>query len=140
MLVAISLAGVLIRLYFTSRHRGGPNPWLAATGVAILGAVFVALMPRAPTGTAGRATFAQVRAIVAERCAGCHAESPTFAGFASAPKNVMLDTADRIVAQAQSIHQQTVVLKAMPIGNLTRMTDGERAAIDAWFRGGAKAD
>ena len=87
-----------------------------------------------------RATFAQVRAIVAERCAGCHAESPTFAGFASAPKNVMLDTAERIAAQALPIHQQTVVLKAMPIGNLTQMTEQERTAIDAWYRGGAKPD
>jgi uncharacterized membrane protein len=138
-LVAISLAGVLIRLFFTSRHRGPAKPGLALAGVAILAATFVALMPR-PSGTStGGATFGEVRAIVAARCAGCHAEKPTFAGFASAPKNVMLDTADRIVAQALPLHQQAVVLKAMPIGNLTQMTDAERATIDAWFRAGAKA-
>jgi uncharacterized membrane protein len=28
----------------------------------------------------------------------------------------------------------------MPIGNLTAMTDAERAAIDAWYRAGARSD
>jgi uncharacterized membrane protein len=36
------------------------------------------------------------------------------------------------------IHQQTVVLRAMPVGNLTEMSDDERQIIDAWFRSGAK--
>jgi uncharacterized membrane protein len=88
----------------------------------------------------GAVTFAQVRTIVTERCAGCHADRPTFAGFAAAPKNVALDTTERIVTHAQAVHQQTVVLKAMPIGNLTAMTDAERAVIDAWFRAGAKPE
>jgi len=39
-----------------------------------------------------------------------------------------------IIRQAQVIHQQTVVTKAMPIGNLTGITDEERGLIDAWFR------
>jgi uncharacterized membrane protein len=47
----------------------------------------------------------------------------------------MLDTDRQIRTEAARIHQQTVVLKAMPIGNLTQMTDEERAMIDAWYRG-----
>jgi uncharacterized membrane protein len=47
----------------------------------------------------------------------------------------MLDTDSQIETEATRIHQQTVVLKAMPIGNLTQMTDEERALIDAWYRG-----
>lgn len=139
-LVALSLSGVLIRLYFTSRHRGPAKPWLAAAGVALLAATFVALMPRAAPPSTGSATFAQVQAIVTERCAGCHAERPTFAGFASPPKDVKLDTPERIVTLAPAIHQQAVVSKAMPIGNLTQMTDAERAALDTWFRAGAHGD
>jgi len=102
--------------------------------------VFVWLLPRATPAGAGGARFADVRAIVDARCVACHAQHPTFTGFASAPKNVMLDTPERILAQAQPLHQQTVVLKVMPIGNLTAMSDAERATIDAWFRAGAKAD
>ena len=50
---------------------------------------------------------------------------------------MVLDSPDAILRQAQAIHQQTVVAKAMPIGNLTQITDAERATIDAWFRAGA---
>ena len=139
-LMAIALAGVFIRLFFTFRHRGIVKPSFWAIGIALLAAVFVALMPRGAGTAAGEATFADVQAIVVARCAGCHAVTPTFAGFAAAPKNVLLDTSERILAQSKLVHQQTVVLKAMPIGNLTQMTDGERAKVDAWFRAGAKAD
>lgn len=139
-LMAIALAGVFIRLFFTFRHRGVVKPSFWAIGIALLAAVFVALMPRSGGSAAGEARFADVQAIVVARCAGCHAATPTFAGFAAAPKNVLLDTNERILAQSQLVHQQTVVLKAMPIGNLTRMTDEERAKVDAWFRAGAKAD
>jgi len=137
-LVAVSLAGVFIRLFFTFRHRGVAKPSFWAIGIALLAAVFVALMPRGGGTAAGSASFAEVKAIVAQRCATCHAEKPTYAGFASPPKNVALDTDARIVAQAPLVHQQAVVLKAMPIGNLTQMTDEERAKVDAWFRAGAK--
>jgi uncharacterized membrane protein len=47
----------------------------------------------------------------------------------------MLDTDMQIRTEAARIHQQTVVLKAMPIGNLTQMTEDERRKIDAWYRG-----
>jgi uncharacterized membrane protein len=139
-LVAISLAGVFVRLFFTLRHRGIVKPSFWAIAIALLAAVFVALRPSPAPRVEGAVTFAQVRAIVTERCAGCHADRPTFAGFAAAPKNVALDTTERIVTHAQAVHQQTVVLKAMPIGNLTAMTDAERAVIDAWFRAGAKPE
>jgi uncharacterized membrane protein len=139
-LVAIALAGVFVRLFFTFRHRDVVKPSFWAIALVLLAAVFVWLMPRPTPAAAGSARFAEVRAIVEQRCVGCHAEKPTFAGLASAPKNVMLDTPARILAQAQPLHQQTVVLKAMPIGNLTAMSDAERATVDAWYRAGARAD
>jgi len=140
-LIAISLAGVFIRLYFTFKHRGVLKPSFWAIALGLLAAVFVALMPRDRGPAAGGAPrYAEIELIVMARCAGCHADKPTFAGFAAAPKNVLLDTRERILAQATTIHQQTVVLKAMPIGNLTQMTDEERAKLDAWFRAGARSD
>ena len=138
-LIAVALAGVLVRLFFTFRHRGVVRPSFWAIAIALLAAVFVGLMPRSTPAVAGSAGFDEVRTIVEQRCVGCHAEKPTYAGFASAPKNVLLDTPARILAQAQPLHQQTVVLKAMPIGNLTAMSDAERATVDAWYRAGAKS-
>jgi len=74
--------------------------------------------------------------VVDTRCVSCHAEKPSFQGMAEAPKGVKLDTPERIRAQAPQIHQQTVLGKAMPPGNLTGITEEERALLDRWFRGG----
>ncbi len=68
-LMAIALAGVFIRLFFTFRHRGIVKPSFWAIGIALLAAVFVALMPRGAGTAAGKATFADVQAIVVARCA-----------------------------------------------------------------------
>ena len=57
--------------------------------------------------------------------------------ISGAPAGVMLDTPDEISQNAQRIYQQAVTLKAMPLGNVTHMTDDERMKIAAWFEGGA---
>ena len=53
---------------------------------------------------------------------------------------MLLETREQIVANAQKINEQSVLTKAMPIGNLTNMTDGERATLGAWIAAGAKAN
>jgi uncharacterized membrane protein len=50
----------------------------------------------------------------------------------------MLDTPDQIRQRAAQIQKQVVELKAMPIANLTNMTDAERAQVAAWLAAGAK--
>jgi uncharacterized membrane protein len=98
-------------------------------------ALAVAMAPAKPE--AAPFTFSEVQKIVAERCASCHAARPTQAGFNEAPKGVALETAAQIVANARKIHEQSVLTKAMPIGNLTGMTDAERATLGAWIAAGA---
>ncbi|MES3025932.1 MAG: urate hydroxylase PuuD [Pseudomonadota bacterium] len=137
-------SGVLIRHFFNLRHRGRTEWRYPVAGVALLLALAVALAPKAPVARAGASDsalqFAQVRAIVEQRCASCHADKPTQPGFASAPGGVMLHTPALIGQNAAKIYQQSVQLKAMPIGNLTNMTDAERAHIAAWFEAGAKQE
>jgi uncharacterized membrane protein len=141
-LAAISLAGVLIRQFFVLRHKGKEQWGLPAAGVAVLAVLAFIIAPRPAGGppTAEAVTFAKVAPIVQERCAGCHAQKPTFAGFEQPPGGVMLDTPERIKAAAQRIHQQSVATQAMPIGNLTRMTPEERALLGTWIAAGAKLD
>ncbi len=74
---------------------------------------------------------------MAQRCASCHAAQPTQPGFATAPAGIKLDTPDLIHQNAAKINQQAVVLKAMPIGNMTNITPEERAELGAWFAAGA---
>ena len=65
------------------------------------------------------------------RCTGCHADEPSHPAFAAAPAGVVLESESDILANATRLHQQTVVLRAMPIGNLTGITEAERAVARA---------
>jgi uncharacterized membrane protein len=80
-----------------------------------------------------------VEPIVYARCAVCHAAHPLEPGFASAPEGVLLDSPDHIAANAQRIYAQAIASHAMPIGNVTHITDAERATIAAWIAQGARA-
>ncbi len=141
-LALIMAAGVFIRHYFNLRHKGRVEWRYPAIGVALLLAVAVMIAPPKPAAVARQADpaaqFARVKAIVDRRCVSCHAAHPTQPGFATAPAGVVFDTPDQVRRQALQIHKQVVELKAMPIGNLTNMTEGERAEVGAWFAAGAR--
>ena len=95
---------------------------------------------RRAAGAAPAATqefLCQVQPIIDERCTVCHAAKPTFTGFAQAPGGLMFDTPEQIQAAALRIHQQTIATQAMPIGNLTKMTDEERQLLGRWLTEGA---
>ena len=135
-LIAISLAGALIRIYFVARHKGSASPLPVIMAALILMAVAAAIAPRPTAASVGRqpVSLDMIRPVVQSRCTPCHSAAPTHIAFPAAPAGVVLDTDVQIVAEARRIHQQTVDLEAMPIGNLTAMTDDERALIDAWYR------
>jgi uncharacterized membrane protein len=46
---------------------------------------------------------------------------------------VKFDTIEEIRAQAEQIKAQAVDSKAMPLGNVTGMTDEERETLGAWI-------
>ncbi|MBD8529084.1 MULTISPECIES: urate hydroxylase PuuD [unclassified Massilia] len=141
-LAVIMAAGVLIRHFFNLRHKGRIEWKYPAAGVALLAVLAVLIAPRAPLaqqpGVDVAAQFTQVKTIVDQRCVSCHAATPTQPGFAAAPAGVMLDSPELVAQHAARIYQQTVQLKAMPLANLTHMTDAERAQVGAWFEAGAK--
>ncbi|BBP00936.1 urate hydroxylase PuuD [Sulfuriferula nivalis] len=140
LLVAISLAGAAIRVYFVSRHKGQPSKLPLLLGIGLLVGVAIAISPAAVTPPetveAPAAQFAKVVHIVQTRCVACHAEHPTQAGFVAAPKGIMLDTPTRVAMQETLVYQQ-VSSRAMPLGNLTAMTEQERQLIVAWHDAGA---
>jgi len=51
---------------------------------------------------------------------------------------VMLHTHELLRQHATKVYQQVVQLKNMPLGNLTNMTDEERALIARWYEAGQK--
>lgn len=145
-LIAMSVAGALIRVWFVQRHTGQATPIPIATAAVILLAIVVVQVPRSvePAEAAldrnPAEVFAEVQTIIDQRCVSCHSSNPTQPGFNAPPLGAAFDTPAEIVNQAPKIHQQVVVSKAMPIGNLTQMTDEERAKIDQWFQSGAKTE
>ncbi len=136
----LMLAGALIRRSFVLRHgalaRGKTVPWeWAIVGTLAIALAVIVLRPsqvEAPPASAGPPpAFAQVQAIIAERCQLCH-------NAVVANMNVRLDSAEAIRAHAQEVHQQAVVQKSMPLNNATQITDAERATIGRWFEAGAR--
>jgi uncharacterized membrane protein len=77
-----------------------------------------------------------VAPIIAERCAVCHAAHPTYTGVSAPPGGLMLDTPAHIVANVQQIKAMAVDSHAMPMGNVTHITDAERATLGAWIAAG----
>ena len=134
-LIGIALAGALIRIYFVARHKGTASLVPAAIAIVIIAAIALAITPRAQEGGATVASFDQVRNVINARCTSCHSAAPVHPAFPAAPLGVKLDTDEQILAEADRIHQQTVLTRVMPIGNLTAMTDEERQIIDAWYQG-----
>jgi len=144
-IVAIVLAlGPVIRHFFNSRHAGRGSPWwtwaVAAAGMAAIAWLSAAGPREARIGAAvGPVTFAQAAEIVATRCAMCHAEEPVWAGIATAPRGVMLDSPTRVRALAGPIAVNAARSAAMPPGNVTDMTADERAILAAWHAGAPSA-
>jgi len=133
-LLGISLAGALIRVYFVERHKGSASPLPVIMAIVIIAAIALAITPRAQEGEGAAVTFDQVRNVINARCTSCHAASPVHPAFPAPPLGVKFDTDEQILAEADRIHQQTVVTRVMPIGNLTAMTDEERQILDTWYR------
>ncbi|MFT5896630.1 MAG: putative membrane protein, partial [bacterium] len=86
-----------------------------------------------------KATLTEVHTIIEARCASCHHDSPSHPSFAAAPAGIKFNDANSVDAQAQVIHQQSVVTRAMPIGNLTGMTEEERLKVASWYATKASA-
>jgi uncharacterized membrane protein len=146
-LIAISAAGACIRVYFVQRHKaasrqGHTSPLPVVLGALTLAGVAFAL---SPTQTAGPThhpgpdatpSFARIQSIIAVRCTGCHAANPTQPGFSTPPNGVLLDTPDHILSHVIQMHEQ-LATRAMPLGNITRMTEDERAQMLSWIQNGS---
>jgi uncharacterized membrane protein/cytochrome c551/c552 len=139
-LALLFVAGAGVKYIMNFRTRTHPVV-LGGTAVA-LGAVVWMTAPRKepidPTlAAAPKVSFATAQAIVQMRCVTCHAERPTNPSFTAPPQGVMLDTPERIEAQAQRVFVRSVQTHTMPLGNMTFMTEEERKLLGAWVAQGA---
>jgi uncharacterized membrane protein len=147
----IFLVGVVIRHYFNTRHARKGNPhWTWAVAVILF--IIIAWLSSGPKlpGSAGEEVasraaepflnaqhFAAASLTVQTRCMMCHTAEPVWPGVYQPPRNVILDNDIAIANHAKDIAMQAGYAHAMPPGNITEMTEDERALIVAWFREGS---
>jgi uncharacterized membrane protein len=149
-LIAMSFAGACIRAWFVARHKPAQNRNFisalpAVLGVLTLGAVVLALSPSLSQNTgpmSARAAApavdrARVQEIVEQRCVPCHAATPTQPGFNAPPNGLIFERVDQVLAHLPEVQQQ-LAMHTMPLGNLTRMTEDERAMVLMWIGHGAR--
>lgn len=133
LVVGVCVLGGLIRHGFNLAGQGKPRPWtpslLGAVGLVLLALATSRAEPK-PSGAA-TVNFTEVQIIMANRCLSCHAQVPVQPGFIEAPKGLVLEDRASIEANRQKIGSQVASL-VMPLGNLTAMTDEERAKVVAW--------
>ncbi len=157
-LILMMLAGALIRAFFVIRHKGTQRWDLVLAAIVMIIGVGILVAPEPapvmaaepaaavaasglPAASGAHATtpvaalaatggFAQVKAIIDQRCTMCHNAQVI-------SKNVQLHTPELIQKNAQMLYQQAVVLKAMPMNNATGITDAERAVLGKWVESGA---
>jgi uncharacterized membrane protein len=133
-LVALVLIGALIRHFFNLRHAGRTAWWIPVTAGAAAIALAVAMRPDEGGGAPSRTVSdAEAIAIVQQRCVPCHSANPTQPGYDVPPAGITFDSRDQIVERADAIEEQAVRTTAMPLGNVTGMTDQERETLGAWL-------
>lgn len=139
-LLALMAAGATAQHFLNLRYQGRTRWGVLAGAAAILVATAAAVAPPL-TGLTTTELSASDRAglmpVVAMRCQACHSRTPTQPGVTAPPKGLVLEQPDQVRANARRIYQQVVVVRAMPLGNQTGMTDEERDLIARWFRAGA---
>ncbi len=75
--------------------------------------------------------------IINNRCVSCHAATPSRGNFVTAPAGIKLEDPADIKRWAGRIHEQAVIRRSMPQGNVTAITEEERALLGAWYLAGA---
>ncbi|WP_440997351.1 urate hydroxylase PuuD [Arhodomonas sp. SL1] len=144
-LAALSVISVAVRHYFNIRHRPGRSKALILPASALaFAAVAIAASPAlhepftgGPNGPSAAVTeevaSAEIQGIIQSRCTACHAEEPSFAGYASPPAGVVLETPAEIRRQREAIARVAVDSDYMPLANITEMTEDERRRLGAWI-------
>jgi uncharacterized membrane protein len=142
-LIAMSFSGVCIRAWFVARHKPEGRQGITSLLLLIMGLlgliiVIIGLYPDAPALVAGAqpVTTVQAEAILDERCVPCHSHAPTQPGFNAPPNGIVLNSPAQVRAHLAEVQKQ-LTLRTMPLGNVTGMTDVERARLLQWLGQGA---
>ncbi len=141
-LSVLFLASAGIRHYLNLHEKGKQAAWILPASSFLVLSLALLTAPQmqiyAVSADAEQVAFSDVEIIIQTRCASCHHSNPTDELFSVAPKGIMFNNAQDIIAQADAIHKNSVASSYMPLANKTGMLDSERQLIAIWYAQGAK--
>ena len=136
-LAAITLGSAGIKHWLNLRERGQLSIWIMPASVILLLAVAYATAPQSSNIKCKEINFAEVKAIITQRCISCHSSRPTDDVYTAPPNGVIYDTPEDIIKRKDLIMQRVVITNTMPQNNKTNMTLEERDIIRCWIEQGA---
>ena len=144
-LLLLILIGMIARYLMIGKSRR--KNWALAPMAAAFAIVVALTRPTplakaeamAPANGEGPApSYGEVQAVVLARGLACHSNSPRIASFGAAPGGVNFEQPGVLHRYAARIKERVVETRTMPLGNMTLMTEDERALLARWIAHGAK--
>ena len=142
--LGVVVAGGLIRHFF-NQFDADKLDWSGKValpmGVLAILALIVVTAGRVGGSASGeKVEFTAVHGVILTHCTSCHSATPANKDFEEAPGGVIFDNAADIKRRASQILAQTVLSDAMPLGNMTEMSEDERKLLADWVAQGAEID
>ncbi len=135
-LAGIMLAGTAIRHWFNLRGKKITNYWLLPFASALLVSLVIYTKPESKAIeqlNTKKVSDMEIMQIINQHCISCHSSKPTSTVFSQAPKGLMFDNLNIILANKEKINAQTVNAQIMPLGNTTKMNEDERLKLGSWI-------
>lgn len=126
------------RHFFNLRHQNIVKPMMLVQAlfavIVLAGLIAWGQQKTAPASADTSVSDADIKILVDTRCAGCHADKPTLAGFAAPPAGLVFTSVANVRAQKDRVLQSSVLTQYMPLGNMTGMTSAEREMLGQWLQ------
>ncbi|MBT5792459.1 MAG: hypothetical protein HOI11_18485 [Gammaproteobacteria bacterium] len=136
-LIAIMAITAYARHFFNQRNRGIVDYSILVKAfvafILLSGALGIERYEQQRTSVAMDVADGAAFALIDAHCAVCHSQTPTQPGFVVPPAGILMDDRDVILQSADQM-LTAVQTDYMPLGNLTGMTDDERAELVSWLQ------
>ncbi|MBT3869346.1 MAG: hypothetical protein HOF19_15680 [Gammaproteobacteria bacterium] len=136
-LIAIMAITAYARHFFNQRNRGIVDYSILVKAfvafILLSGALGIERYEQQRTSVAMDVADGAAFALIDAHCAVCHSQTPTQPGFVVPPAGILMDDRDVILQSADQM-LTAVQTNYMPLGNLTGMTDDERAELVSWLQ------
>ena len=136
-LIAIIAITAYARHFFNQRNRGIVDYSILVKAfvafILLSGALGIERYEQQRTSVAKDVAGGAAFALIDTHCAVCHSQTPTQPGFVVPPAGILMDDRD-VILQSAAQMLTAVQTHYMPLGNLTGMTDDERAELVSWLQ------